>query len=435
MSVPTLAFLKDQATRLTAYMGDNHRFRLRAASALEAVAAMYRQADWNTLQALATRDEQSLPASKPLVSSLTSRPLCWDEHDVPFEWLTESDWYRHSATIGGAKETRARWLVQHFAFHRENGGAGVFLNADESLLAADVRAEMQADGTLVNLRDPRGAVLNLMDGYDAHEIASLLCAVLLRRDETTKGPDFYVQYANYIFTVVVGALQTAGHRVSLPTLMKVFGPGCDGSLRQLSSTLPADALAKKELDVFLDSHTGSKGSFDNTWNSVYRVVFEALQRLSRCDWAYRVFSDSPSARGLHESLQAGSCLFVVTAEDGDGLPEVAFCYAMRNAMALRLSQPSEARQPGWVFGLGEMQGYCRPPLMRMFEQGRSARVALLCTLRDSSVRAHSARELVADYARNQLHLDGCSRARLLELAEGLVNRPLLVQPGRLATLG
>jgi hypothetical protein len=435
MSVPTLAFLKDQASRLTAYMGDKHRFRLRAASALEAVAAMYRQADWNTLQALSARDERPYSASNSSVSALTSRPLCWDELGEPFEWLCEADWYRHSAAVGGAKETRTRWLTEHFVFHRDNGGAGVFLNADESLLAVDVRSEMQADGTLVNLRDPRGAVLNLMDGYDAHEIASLLCAVLLRRDEATKGPDFYVQYANYIFTVVVGALQTAGTRVSLPTLVKFFGPGCDVSLRQLSSTLPTDALAKKELDVFLESHTGNKGCLDNTWNSVYRVVFEALQRLNRCDWARRVFSDSPSARGLNELLQAGSCLLVVTAEDADGLPEVAFCYAMRNAMAVRLSLPSEAREPGWVFGLGEMHRYCRPPLMRMFEQGRSARVALLCTLRDSSVRAHSARELVADYARNQLHLDGCSRARLLEIAEGLANRPMLVQPGRLATLG
>jgi hypothetical protein len=425
-----VSFLKEQAARLSAYMGDKHRFRLRSSSAMEAVAAIYRQPDWNTLQALSERGCAASVTSPRMVSAARfPRPMFWMTDDKPGELLSDADWFRHSVVVGGSKGQRESWLQQHFAHQTATGGAGVFLNVAQNALSAAERERCAAAGVLVNLRAGTGASLNLLSGLDPDEAASLICGAAGVRDYSVQGTDYWMQHAHYVLTVVIGAMQAAKRRVSLSSLLAIFGGNVLTALQELSSQLTGDNAAQKTLDVFVDVCRGN-----STRSHVLAVVIHALDRLHGHRWAHQLFSDDVGAQGLYAHLSLGRCLLIETPDDCAGYPEVAVLYSLRHAVSMRLASVSQERQQDWVFGFGEVQHYCRPVVGQMVSRARSARVAFLFTFAEEPPVTNSAPPFQVGYAHNQLYLDGRSPSQLQAMVETMANRPLLIQPGRLTAL-
>jgi hypothetical protein len=461
VSLPSIPVLKDQANRLVAYLGDKHRFRLRAASALEAVAAMYGKPDWNTLQALSEREElpRQEAASVSLLAQSRYYPLTWTPRGVPDFKVEANDWFRHTLAVGGSLQSRREWMLHHIVAQGERGWPGVFLNAFGEKLPADVREALIAEGMFLELpeesegpllsniqgapfhadlfgRAPKpqphkvdSPALNLMADMEPEEIASMLAGVLLRAGESP-GTDYYMQHANYVLTIVLHAMRAAGMAVSMRSLMDVFADGKLDNLHRLAKSLDPDSDAGKHMALFLEFYVDKgNGVREKAWYTHFSVVMHALRRLNAARWAHLLFSEKPGASGLFSLLQKGRCLVIESPEKSDGRAETAVTYALRSALSRRLMLPRKEMEQGWVFGLGEIDMPFGPQsvLASMTDRARSARVALLMTASEEGWLKDKIRENVW----NRVYLSGCPREALLEWVREMEHRPVLVQPGRI----
>ncbi|KWA83952.1 hypothetical protein WL29_21535 [Burkholderia ubonensis] len=419
-------------------MGDKHRFRLKPASSLEALATMYGYSDWNTLHAMAAREAEQ-PAATPSQSQLSAHnafPLTWTRHGTVDLSVSSNDWFRHTLALGGSKHDRRYWLQQQLMAQLDRDSAGVFVNAFGQEMPAEMRDVFVTEGMLVDLRDAgksdsQGLDVNLLADMTPESIASLLVMALMR--SSNPGEDYYMQQANHLLTVVADAMQEARMPVSLNSLRALFPNGRPDGLYELVQALAHGSLARKNLEGIL-AYCGFDGEAvsQRDWATNYLVLMRALQSLASSAWAQTLFSDKPSAQGLFTLMTQGKCLVIEGPDESDGKAEKAVLYALRSALARRYVLPREEKEKGWVFGLAELDGYIAPALAVMAEQSRSSRTALLMTTRDIGAfkASNTGGRLLANIW-NQLYVNGCSRERLLELLELMANRPVLQQPERI----
>jgi hypothetical protein len=445
VSLPSIDVLQEQANRLVKYMGDKHRFRLRPASALEAVAAQYGHPDWNTLRAMAARaEEPAVPASPVVSNSLTlphlapanTFPLTWT-HGRPDFTVNANDWFRHTVTIGGSKEERRTWLQQHLVEHLDRGCAGAFINAFDGKMPEEVREELHARGLLIELAEaegpmfltrhgelerstpfaPRsgvsvGLAVNLMADMDPDEVASLLLTHIFCTGENA-GADFYRQAAHYMLTVVVHAMREAKLPVTLRGLLDLFPDRRPDGLLLLARSLDPDSVASKNLEVLLTAVMDKGESIrEQVWELRFGVALHGLSRLGNSAWAHTLFSDKTGAKGLFSLLQEGKCLVIEAPKSADGRPEKAVIHAMRAALSRRYMLSREEKEQGWLFAFGEVDRYFAHPLYRMAEMARSGRIALLMTAAGPSLP----RDFM-DNVWNKLHLSGRGLDWQMELLE------------------
>lgn len=452
MSLPSIPFLKEQANRLVAYLGDKHRFRLRSASALEAVAAMYDKPDWNTLQAMSARD--SAPGTEAMSSPHRGQPntypLTWTTHGHPDFKVDANDWFRHTLAIGGRPDTRRSWLLEHLEAQLERAGAGVFLNACGPAAPSNLRDALPAELTVIDLRISAPLMLqslagkvttpgiklqwqvqdsgvNLLADLEPGEASSMLCRMLLVSDSD----DYYRQAANYGLQVVIGAMQAARMPVTLANLVTMFSKGQPDSLYLLMAGLDVESPQRKALELLLDMYMGKAGErAENTWASHYYVLATALERALSMYWSPGLFSGSPDATGLFTRLCQGQRLVIEGPERSDGAIEHAVHDALRAAISRRLMMSREETAQGWVFGLAEIDNPSSPQatVARMAELARSARVALLLTTSNERML----KDQIQGNVWNRVYLNGCSREALFEWVQQLEHRPVLMQPGRIS---
>jgi len=447
MRFPSRAQLKEQANRLVAYMGNAHRFRLKPASSLEALAAMYGQPDWNTLHALA--DEDRAPASNRAdltqLAHQNTFPLTWPRLGTwsrlgpPDLSVSSDDWFRHTLALGGSKQDRRAWLLFQFLEQRDRHSPGVFLNVFGADMLDAERSILRRDGVLVDLRQGEGLALNLMADMEPACIASTL--LWLHKPLKSAGEDYYMQQANYTLAVVLQAMRAAKMRISLNSLRALFPSllprAASSGLHQLAAALPEDSGARESLMLFL-----SQFGFDSdvvpsrSWVANYTLVTQTLDRLAATPWAQMLFSDNPSARGLFALMSEGQCLAIEGPDESDGRAEQAVVRALRAALSRRLSLPRDDKDKSWVFGFAEVDTFGMPQglpsLTVMVEQARSARTAVLMTARDTrALHSTQTGERLLSHVRNQLHLTGCSHEKLQEFVELMARQPVLVQPDRI----
>ncbi|MBU9199870.1 hypothetical protein KTD31_00455 [Burkholderia multivorans] len=452
MSLPSIPFLKEQANRLVAYLGDKHRFRLRSASALEAVAAMYGKPDWNTLQAMSARDNApgTEAMSSPHRAQPNTYPLTWTTHGHPDFTVDANDWFRNTLAIGGRPDTRRSWLLEHLTAQLEREGAGVFLNACGPAAPSNLRDALPAELTVVDLRISAPLMLqslagkvttpgfklqwqvqdsgvNLLADLEPREASSMLCRMLLVSDTD----DYYRQAANYGLQVVISAMQAARMPVTLANLVTMFSKGQPDSLYLLMAELDVESPQRKALELLLDMYLGKAGErAEKAWVSHYYVLATALERALSMYWSPGLFSDSPDATGLFTRLCQGQRIVIEGPERSDGAIEHAVHDALRAVISRRLMMPREEKVQGWVFGLAEIDSPSGPQatLAHMTELARSARVALLMTTSNERMLEDQIQANVW----NRVYLNGCSREALFEWVQQMEHRPVLVQPGRIS---
>lgn len=430
MSLPSVKSLLDQANKLARYMGDKHRFRLKSGSALEAMAAMYDQHDWNTLHGLAQRNAGAVPATPP--SHAEGFPLIWSAVGHPQMVVGRNDWYRHTLASGGALADRQGWLRRHFDAHVERGGAGVFINAFGELPLA-AREALHAKQLLVDLeRGDCTFPVNLMADMTPEDIGAMTTELIFARDRGMTD-SYWKNSAARVVTIVARALREIGEQISFSRLTELFPPMAQPTkLHELMQSLAAGSDTRVHLRAILAPHGTDGGIYsENTWALNYGVLSRALGQLAASPWTYGLFSTARDAQGLFSLLYQRKCLVIECPERAAGLPERALQYAMSSALTLRRALDGDNPMPPWVFAVSEADGYLSSILADMAARGRGAQVALLLTTRvPNALSAHPAgRELLANVW-NTLHLRGCSPENLAELLAKMGDNPVLVQPGQ-----
>lgn len=429
--LPSIDYLKQQANLLVNHLGDKHRIRLKAAKALEAVAAIYRQPDWNTLSALAGR-------AAPSPASGTSRnpdkfPLSWAANGQPRLSVSTADWYRHSLASGGERTDRQKWLQSHFVEHLARGGAGVFLNAFNNLSSLE-REALRNEQMLIDLTHEAANVsVNLMLDMSAEDIGHVT-SLLAFSNNRSQPNDYWQHYVAREIPAVVNALRELQQPVTYTRMAELFpASGDTAPLLEVIFELDANSPAKSRFNAILGPHNVRGGSaFATTWAAHYRAISEALEELCRARWVSGLFSTNPKAQGLTTLLNQGKTVVIECPARAAGLPELSVMYAMRSALRLRYSAPWESRVTPWVFAMSEVDHYLCSALAGMAAQARVAKMAMLLTARGPErLKAHPVGRELLDDVWNTLHLQGLSEAQIEELLAQIADNPVLVQPSRI----
>jgi hypothetical protein len=427
VSLPSVEFLKDQATRLVTYLGDKHRFRLKPASALEAVAAMYDKHDWNTLHGMAQRNPALASAAAP--PSSATYPVTWDARYEPALTVSADDWFRHTLAEGGSALTRRDWLEQQLMAHMQRGAPGVFVNVfgAERAGVRDIYGELSQAG---GAGAARALLVNVLAEMEPEEIGAMFVALSFPVGESS-ADSYWQQAAQRVVAVAARALREVGEAVTLAGLAALFPlQGPPAALELLEARMAAGAT-KAHLASILLSNTSPHGEFSaNTWSAHYGLLARGLARLQGERWTEHFFAGA-AASGLYSLLAQGKCLGVEWPDRAGERAGVAVLHALRSAVCKRLQAPREEKQTAWTIALGEVATYIDSPLIGMVEQGRSARVAVLMTARDSGeVGTRPAGQRVLPNVWNTVHLRA-NPDRLAELLARIGDGPILVQPGKL----
>lgn len=418
-SLPSIAFLKAQAERLTSYLGDKHRFRLKSSSALEALAKMYQQPDWNTLQALAGRDSPSMDA----LCSPESFPLTWRD-GRPDLTVNANDWYRHTLVVGGDLLARRTWLQQQLAQQLTRKSPGLFLNAFGDEMPAYLREHLKAEGLLIDLRQSTIAgslSLNLLADLPCDALGHML--IEMAYPDWLNEDAFWYEQASFVLTLTARLMREAGSVVTLATLLEMFAGSRLENLLSQSNPDNKDAM-------LLADYIRTQ---DKALQSVRVMIATIASTLNAQPELRLLFSENARAPGLQSLIAKGRCLVIEAPERSTGSAENAVICAWKATVENRIFQPREAKQVGLVFGLGEVNGYLRQPMARLLEQSRSARCAMLMTAPDVELLKRSqAGELLLDNVRNQVHFnpDVPKLLRQLEASNG-PSKVALAQPGSL----
>lgn len=443
MSLPSVEFLKDQANRLVSYMGDKHRIRLKAASALEAIAALYKQRDWNTLQALSRRADEdgsyASAASNPNPRYLTPTgqyPLTWTAGRIGYA-VPERDWFRHTLACGGTPEDRNTWLQQHLMAHLDRNGAGVFINAfggkmPESLIQA-IQVELADQVVLLDLSRPGVSemAVNLLADLEPEAVAAMLLR-LLPSAENSPGADFYRHRAHQALTVLATVLAHLGMPITLSAMMHPWRDN-GKSFTALLQRCDPDSAARQHLQRFLEAHAtpgGNAFEFGNTLGG----LLGRLALLASEPWAPLLFSDKSTAVSLSALLLEGKCVIIEGAYQSAaraGQAEQLVAYALSAAVRIRRDIERADRDSGWVFGFGQVANYLSPAFAVMASQASAARIALLMTATAcQDLSRHPQGESLLANVWNQLYLGGLGDAKIAEIVQELKSSTVaLCQPG------
>lgn len=433
MTLPTVEFLKGQADRLITYLGDKHRFRLKPASALEALAAMYQQHDWNTLQARAAAADGAQPAAHG--EAPTSYPLDWGQYGGMYP-VSRADWARHVLALGSDADARRAWLQRHLAGQIERGGAGVFVNLFGGAMPAEVREQLEAHAQVLDLASGRGPACNVFAGLPAMVAADVLMSA---HRERLSG-DYWRARMYGILTTLFLVLEAAGAHVTLKRvcseLRRLGAYGGASLLDVCPGGTPTRAVAQS----LRESLRGES----NEAGSVRRLcveLAEAMEAWLRVPGLPLLFAEQVNAPGLLALMMGSQCLVVEMAEqDSWRLLRVQGALlqgVVRHAVSTLYHQPREARgaHPRLI-ALAEGHAYLAPGLQPVIEQGRSAGWTILLSAPDeSSLRraaAGSSGEAFLGNAWNRLYLDGLPDSALETLVERLTcGAPVAVSPGHI----
>ncbi|MEX3983637.1 hypothetical protein AB4Y45_32165 [Paraburkholderia sp. EG287A] len=376
--LPPLEFLMEQANLLIAYMGDKHRFRLRAASSLEALAAIYRVKDWNTLKALAERAERPQRAREGAPQE--RYPLDWGPYGERMH-VPRVDWQRHVLAEGGSVEKRRAWLQRHLAGQVERSGAGVFVNIFGGAITAAERAALSDHAQVLDLSSGHGPACNVFADMPVELVAEMVMAALRPR---LSGDVFWYARVMAAITTVLKVSEATGACITLSSLsfdVKQLAYDCGRAL--LAASPPGDARAAAQ--ALFDSLRGGAAA-----DSMRRLLVEAaedLDELQRTPGIEGLFAASARAPSLLSLVQAPQCLVVeMAAQDSERAVRVqgaALQYVVREAVSRSIALPRDAREPHpRVIALSEGHRYLEPAFGRVLEQGRSAGWTALVTIPD-----------------------------------------------------
>lgn len=417
---PDIAVLKDQAQRLATYMGDKHRLRLKTSGALEALAAMYCQPDWNTLQALSRRADAAPPPNPG--------PDAFPVHWMPSGPVTVSaaDWYRHTLMTSPSQDERRAWAFRHFAEHVERRDAGVFVNLWGSSIPKEVRLGLEQVSTVLDLNDPQPAAraLNLLAGREPDAAAALLLTVL--PEGTSPGADYYRQLAFSALAAILEGLRAAERPQTLNELLACLRPGDLRPLEALCAASREGETATKRLCLFIEMLKGR--SRDVRLDDILGGLIGRLALVQSAPWGRTLFSAHPQAPNLADLLESGNRIVIELADS----PEFRECQGRMVLKALdhyvtrvRMS----AVRPDCLVVLGDPLDYFDASLIAVVRRARAARMAIAMTAPVGAMEACAEAQDVLANVWTRVQVGGDTTALLA--AVGAPSSAVVCTPGRI----
>lgn len=224
----TVDAYKRQASRLVDHLSSVHKVRLKNASALEAIAAVHNCRDWNTLCAQdsdSTRDSSEKNSSTqqpvPFASPADASSYLFTRHSFADPRFCDALLSQTLCIAEGFKEEK-RAIVDHLVQRQiARGGGFIYLSNSDLNQYQSLRRALKGTGRELQSFLPGDLeytnFFNPLLLKDADVIASVLLT-LLPSAANNPGADFYRQQANYVLTVVIGAMQADEQPITFENL-------------------------------------------------------------------------------------------------------------------------------------------------------------------------------------------------------------------------
>jgi len=295
---------------------------------------------------------------------------------------------RHTAIIGQSgvgKTTLGEYLLWQ---QTARGGGWLFIDAKIDRDTRDHLAYMcrllgrEDELYIIDVSDPDNAnTYNPILHGDPDEVASRLMN-LIPSAETNPGADFYRQSANHALTVIIAALQAANQRYHFGDLSILLQS--DKALEQLERMTP-QGPERRALSIFLDQfRSRSKEGTRIDLNRLKQVLGGMAGRIALFAQGKfgRVFNVYAPEIVLTEIIRRGHMLYVSLPPMGKDAAALnlgkMIVSDLRSAVAHIQDLPKRERpNPPFIGLLDEMGAYVMEGVARLFEQARSAGIALV----------------------------------------------------------
>lgn len=299
---------------------------------------------------------------------------------IPYE-----DLLRHAILIGqtGVGKTVAGNLM--LTQQIERGGGVVFvdgkLNMDDLMAVYRMASYYgrESDVLVVNPGDPRFSnTYNPILFGDPDEVAARILS-LIPSTMDSAGADYYKQAANQGVMVIVAAIQRLGLAYNFMDLsILLMNPK---ALIDLEARMP-ECDEKTNLSLFLDQFRGPKGNIEmQKVKEIFGGIGGRLFTFGSGNFGDITSSYNPEVK-LTEALLKNKIIYVMLPTMGKDIAAGNFGQMLvsdlRSSIAELQDLPEDEKPwpPTMVF-MDEAGSYVSPSWSRMFEQARSAHVALL----------------------------------------------------------
>ena len=295
---------------------------------------------------------------------------------------------RHVALIGASgvgKTTLLLWLLWQ---QMTLGGGWLFIDAKLDTDTRDTLGYLarlcgrENELYVLNVNDPEhsNTYNPILDG-DADEVASRLVN-LVPSTETDAGADHYKQSANQALTVFVGALKACKLRYNFTDLSILLQSG--QAIEQLLRMTP-QGPERMALDVFIDKfRKGTPQGVQIDVNKMKDALGGMAGRIALFAQGKfgQVFNTYAPEINLTEILRTNKMLYVMLPTMGKDTAALnlgkMIVSDFRTAVARIQALPKQQRPwPPFMAALDEMGSYVMQGIARLFEQARSARIALM----------------------------------------------------------
>lgn len=302
--------------------------------------------------------------------------------------VVNGDVVRHLAVIGQSgvgKTTFGEYMLwQQMA----RGGGFIFIDAKLDRETRDKLAYMsrvlgrEHEFYVLNVDDPANShTYNpILDG-DADEVASRLLN-LQPSTETNAGADFYKQSTNHALTVLTAALKEAGYRYHFGDLVILLQSA--QAMASLERLVPPGPK-RMALQVFLDQYRKrTKDGVVIDTDRIKQMLGGMVGRMSQFaqDKFGRVFNTYAPEIDLTDIVRNNKMLYVMLPTMGKDVAALnlgkMILSDLRTAVYRIQGLPvSERPNPPFLVFADEMGSYVMPGVKTLFEQARSAGIAMV----------------------------------------------------------
>lgn len=346
------AIYKQQAARLAEHLSAVHKFRLKHASALEAVASLHGAKDWNTLCVQTPAQAAPLPSPEEARATLFPK-RSFSDAALCDALLCQSVW----AHDGPDEEQLA--LADHLVMRQiARGGGFIYIdvraNHRQAHLGWAMHQAGRSDFHVLNPRQASTEKLNPFAGLtDASQIAEVVLQVL-PRSANNPGADFYRQTGHLALTAVAEAYLELDRKITFEGLAQLLA-GPAENLAALERDLLAAHKDSKALSLMLDSYrVRSKDGVVLDEKRLREVLGGLAGRLAQNAQGHlRKFYHPAEQEGLSwkEMVSNGQGLYLHLPSEAFGQMGTILSASLRAALS-ELSV-SDVRQPFTVFVIGD----------------------------------------------------------------------------------
>lgn len=301
--------------------------------------------------------------------------------------ISNSQLVRHTAIIGQSgvgKTTLAEFMLWQ---QMVKGGGWIFIDAKIDGETRDRMAYMarvlgrSSDFYVLNVNEPEYShTYNPILRGDADEVASRILNLIPSTDSDA-GADHYKQSANHALTALIGAIKSIGKSYTISDLALLMQSGA--ALNNLESMM-TDTPEAKALRIFLSQFKGNNknGSLDmRRMKDVLGGISGRLAVFSQGKFG-EIFNTNYPDIDLLDIINGNKFLYVMLPTMGKDTAALNLGKMVLSDLRSAISEiqgyaKCDRPDPAFMVVADEMGAYATEGLARLFEQARSANIAMV----------------------------------------------------------